>query len=440
MQPRHSSVLLIALAVLAVANPCCAQRVEIKPDKTNGVYRVGDTVHWTATWQGSSNAPATRYTIRRGGLTDAGHGSLTFSNSAASLETKFDAPGTMLVELQWQPDSIANRAVSGAVAAPEKITAAAAAPADFDAFWQVQLEKLKQVPPNPLLEPVDIRKPGVLGWKVTLDNINHTHIQGQIARPEKGDKFPALLILQWAGVYALHPDWITGHAAAGWLTLDIEAHDIPIDKPDSFYKDQFAGPLKDYWRIGNDDRDASYFLRMYLSAVQALEYLTTRPDWDGKTLVVTGTSQGGQQTLMLAGLHPKNITAALALVPAGCDMLAPAEGRAAAFPNWYFNTSNKDAVKVRETSRYFDVVNFARHIECPVLIGLGLRDEVCPPATVLAAVNVITSPKEVLILPESGHQDENGTQRPFEKRRYDFWLPALQQGKPAPVNVSSIIE
>jgi cephalosporin-C deacetylase-like acetyl esterase len=434
MNPRRSAVLLFALVVSSAANPCRAQLVEIKPDKTNGLYRVGDTAHWNVTWHGSSNAPATQYTFKRDGLTDTGQGSLTFSNNAAALETKFDSPGTMLVELKWQPDRPANRAVAGAVAAPEEITAAAPAPRDFDAFWQAQLEKLKRVPPNPQLEPVDIRKPGVLYWKVRLDSINDTHIQGQIARPEKGDKFPALLILQWAGVYALHPDWITGHAAAGWLTLDIEAHDIPIDKPDSFYKDLFAGPLKDYWRIGNDDRNASYFLRMYLSAVQALEYLMSRPDWDGRTLVVTGTSQGGQQTLMLAGLHPKNITAAMALVPAGCDMYAPVVGRASAYPNWYNSTWDRDAEKVRETSRYFDVVNFARHIECPVLIGLGLRDETCPPATVLAAVNVITSPKEVVILPTSGHQDENGTQRPFERRRYDIWLPALQQGKPAPVN------
>jgi cephalosporin-C deacetylase-like acetyl esterase len=434
MKLRRSSVLLLALAVLSAAHPCRAQLVEIKPDRTDGIYRVGDTVHWTVTWRGSSNAPATQYTFKHGGLTDVGQGSVTFSNNAAALETKFDAPDTMLVELKWQPDRPANRAVAGAVATPERITAAAPAPGDFDAFWQGQLEKLKRVPPNPQLEPVDSRKPGVLYWKVRLDNINQTHIQGQLARPEKGDKFPALLIVQWAGVYALHPDWITGHAAAGWLALDIEAHDLPIDKPDSFYKDQFAGPLKDYWRIGNDDRDASYFLRMYLSAVQALEYLMTRPDWDGKTLVVTGTSQGGQQTLMLAGLHPKNITAAMALVPAGCDMMAPAVGRASAYPNWYSSTWDKDAEKVRETSRYFDVVNFARHIECPVLIGLGLRDETCPPATVLAAVNVISSPKEVVMLPTSGHQDENGTQRPFEKRRYDVWLPALLQGKPAPVN------
>ena len=77
---------------------------------------------------------------------------------------------------------------------------------------------------------------------------------------------------------------------------------------------------------------------MYLSCYRAVEYLKTRPDWNGKTLVVMGDSQGGQQTLMIAGLHPKNITAALALVPAGGDMLAPDAGRAPGWPHWYFNT------------------------------------------------------------------------------------------------------
>jgi cephalosporin-C deacetylase len=281
---------------------------------------------------------------------------------------------------------------------------------------------------------VDGGKPGVAYWKITLDNIRGTHIEGQIARPEKGKKFPALLIVQWAGVYGLQKNWVTDRAAEGWLALDIEPHDLPIDKPEAFYREQFAGPLKDYWSIGNDNRDTSYFLRMYLSCYRAVEYLRTRPDWNGKTLVVMGDSQGGQQTLMIAGLHPKDITAALALVPAGGDMLAPEAGRAPGFPHWYFNTEGgKDPDKVHGASRYYDTANFARHIQCPVLVGLGLRDETCPPSSVLAAVNEISSPKEVVILPKSGHQDEHGTQGYYNQRRYSAWLPALRQGKPAPV-------
>jgi cephalosporin-C deacetylase len=173
---------------------------------------------------------------------------------------------------------------------------------------------------------------------------------------------------------------------------------------------------------------------MYLSCCRAVDYLASRPDWDGQTLVVMGDSQGGQQTLMVAGLHPEKITAALALVPAGCDMLGPELGRAPGFPHWYFNTEGgKDANKVRQASRYYDTANFASRIRCPVLVGTGLRDEVCPPAGVFATVNQISAPKELIILPTSGHQNQNGSQQAYDRQRYSVWLPALRQGQPAPV-------
>ncbi len=433
MRSKYSYLPVITVVALMSASLGRAQ-MTVAPDKASGAYQVGDDVHWTVEWKGESNAPAAHYTLKSGGLTAVGQGDLNFSNDVAVIETRFDAPGTMLVEVRWQPENVTNRAVGGAVAAPDRITPAAPPPADFDAFWKAELKELKKVSAHPKLEKADSEKRGVAYWKITMDNIRGTRIHGQIARPEQGETFPALLIPQWAGVYGLQKKWVTDRAAEGWMALNIEPHDLPIDESTNFYNDQFTGPLKNYWSIGNDDRDTSYFLRMYLSCYRAIEYLKTRPDWNGKTLVVMGDSQGGQQTIMIAGLHPKDITAALALVPANGDTLAPDAGRAPGFPHWYFNTEGgKDPRKVHEASRYYDIANFARHIKCPVLVGLGLRDETCPPASVLAAVNEITSPKEVVILPKSGHQDEHGTQGAYDKRRYSVWLPALRQGKPIPV-------
>lgn len=409
------------------------QTMSVAPDNAAGVYRVGDTVHWKIEWKGDSDPPAAHYTLKSGGLKEAAKGDLTFTNKAASLDTKFDAPGTVLLEVRWDPNNRTNRATAGAVAAPEKITPAAPPPDDFDAFWEGKIKELKQVPFNPVLETADAGKQGVSYSKITLDNIRGTHISGQLARPEKGDKFPGLLIVQWAGVYPLQKGWVTDRAAEGWLALNIEAHDIPFDKPAAFYQEQSAGPLKNYPAIGNDDRETSYFLRMYLSCYQALEYLKSRPDWDGKTLVVMGTSQGGQQTMMLAGLHPDDLTAAMALVPAGGDMLAPEAGRAPGWPQWYYQVGDKDPKKVREASRYYDTANFAHRVKCPMLIGLGLRDETCPPSSVLAAAHEIKAKKELVILPKSGHQNENGSQDPFSRRCYVGWLAALRQGKPAPI-------
>jgi hypothetical protein len=47
---------------------------------------------------------------------------------------------------------------------------------------------------------------------------------------------------------------------------------------------------------------------------------------------------------------------------------------------------------------------------------------------------MIKSPKEMLILANSGHQDVNGSQRPYNDMVWNVWLPALAAGKPAPVN------
>jgi len=272
-----------------------------------------------------------------------------------------------------------------------------------------------------------------------MDNIRGTHIQGQVARPIEGKKLPALLIVQWAGVYGLSKSWVTDRASEGWLVLNIEAHDIPIDQPQEFYREQSAGALRDYPAIGNDDRETSYFLRMYLSCYRAAQYLTERSDWDGKTLVVMGGSQGGQQTLVTAGIHPK-ITAALASVPAGCDMLGPDAGRDPGWPKWYYQTKGRDETRVREASRYFDVVNFTSRIHCPVLVGIGLIDQTCPPAGILAATNQVKGAKEIILLPRGEHNDRNDSHGAYNRRCYGDWLTALRQGKPAPVEGVMVLE
>jgi cephalosporin-C deacetylase-like acetyl esterase len=70
------------------------------------------------------------------------------------------------------------------------------------------------------------------------------------------------------------------------------------------------------------------------------------------------------------------------------------------------------------------------------LIGLGLWDDTAPPSSILAVASEIKSPKEIVILPTSGHQNVNGSQEPFSRREYGAWLPALRDGKPAPVDAN----
>jgi cephalosporin-C deacetylase len=427
------SILLLLIPAQIRAASTDKDPLTVTCQNPSGVYQLHQPINWQVQWSApAADVTSAQYTLKLGGRKEIESSALTFRNGSATITAAIDQPNTLLAIVTVKTrDGTEHRAVGGAVAEQDKILPAAAIPPDFHAFWAAKIAELESVPANPVLTPADSERPDVDYWKITLNNIRGRHIQGQIARPKSGEKFPALLIPQWAGVYGLEKSWVIDRAAEGWLALDISAHDIPIDQPKAFYKDQFAGPLKNYWAIGNDDRDTSYFLPMYLSCYRAAEYLQSRPDWDGKILVVSGGSQGGQQAIMIAGLFP-HFSAALAIRPAGGDMRAPDAGRAPGWPMWYDWTENKDPEKVRNASEYFDPANFAPDIDCPVLIAAGLLDEVAAPSSIFATFNRISSPKELVIMPNATHPSEGETSKPFYNR-WGLWMYTLRQDKPAPV-------
>lgn len=245
-----------------------------------------------------------------------------------------------------------------------------------------------------------------------------------------------MIILQGAGVYPLQQSWVTHRAAKGWIALNLIAHDLPVGEPVEFYDKLFQGALKDYWLIGNDDRDKSYFLRMYLACYRGAQYLAERPEWDGTTLVAIGTSQGGQQAIVTAALHPR-VTAVIAGLPGGCDLTRAELGASPGWPARSHEKHGDDPAKVRQTSRYFDVMNFARRVKCPVLAAAGLIDEVCPPEGIVAAVNQTMGPHELVLLPGADHMGVNGSHQPFNQRSKQ-WLDALVLGQPVPVRSDQV--
>ena len=128
-----------------------------------------------------------------------------------------------------------------------------------------------------------------------------------------------------------------------------------------------------------------------------------QPEWDGKILIVNGTSQGGGQALAAGGLCDK-VTYVAAFVPAMCDHNGIAAKRVCGWPNLLrpdkFGAYDKS---VYEASPYFDAANFASMIKGEAFVTTGLRDNVCPPSSVSAAYSNIKSPKTFRIAEEGSH-------------------------------------
>jgi len=425
MRQLACAVLVLLYSVALYAGQPAATVFEIKPDKELGTYAAGETVKWTVVIK-HEGKPATgkaTYTLKTGGLT-AGQPTTVDLSAEGGFEasgTRADA-GTLTLEVKYKPVGLDKEAAAlgGAVFDYEKIKASMPPPDDFDAFWAAKIAELQAVPMNAVVTKVENKTPNVEYSKVTLDNIRGAKIYGHIAKPAGKTGLPALVQVQYAGVYGLKPENVTGSAQGGWLAFNITAHDIPIDESDEFYKKQSEGPLKDYRSIGNDDREKSYFLRMFLSCYRAVDYITQHPDWDKKTLIVVGGSQGGYQAIVTAGMHPA-VTAFAGNVPAGCDHTGKTVGRLNGWPNWNGWANGKDPAKMLETSRYFDAMNFATRAKCPALVGVGLVDAVCPPEGIFATYNQLKGPKQIMIMPRSGH----GAEGPGHAAYYKVYNPFL---------------
>jgi cephalosporin-C deacetylase-like acetyl esterase len=144
------------------------------------------------------------------------------------------------------------------------------------------------------------------------------------------------------------------------------------------------------------DETVGWTVNMYLRDSRALDYLLTGSDWDGKTIMV----MGGQQSLVLAGPRPQEITSVLVCVPACADTNGDVHGRKAGYPNW-----PSDKPDVMKAALYFDTVNFASRIKAPVMAGFGFIDTISPPAGVWTVLNQIRSLKEPLPMIESEHDN-----------------------------------
>jgi cephalosporin-C deacetylase-like acetyl esterase len=400
--------LILSISALATQTPppraAIAQQLTFTPYHATGIYDVGETVGWTVTPGPTPSAYQYKWTIRRNNAVVLKEGRLNLSSGRDTIEIGGDRPEMIYAAIEPYADTTdahfeggntgRNNGLYavGAAVAPSKLELSTPRPSDFDAFWDSKLAAQARIPINPVLTAVATDVPGVDLQMFQLDALG-SKVHGYVARPVRDGKFPAVMQLQYAGVYALNANLAARRAAEGWLMINVDAHDkLPSDP---------SGRIpRGYQAIGNTDRESSYFLDMYLRDSRALDYLLTRADWDGKTIVLMGGSMGGQQSLALGGLRPDPITAILVCVPAGADGNGDLHGRKAGYPNW--PSDNPDVMK---TALYFDTVNFAPRIKAPVMAGIGFIDTTSPPAGIWTMLNQIHAPVEALPMIDSEHDN-----------------------------------
>lgn len=285
---------------------------------------------------------------------------------------------------------------------PEHFRTCIRRPDDFDAFWETLLEQAAQTPLNATTELVPLRcTEDVDVYDVHYDSLDGVRIAGWYCLPrERSGPLPAIAHMPG---YVSEPAIPREIARKGYAAFAA----LPRGKLRS--NQQFNPGYPGLLTYNIVDRNTYSYRGFYIDAIRVIDFLLARDEVDRGRIGVTGGSQGGGLTIVTAALR-QEVCAAAAVSPFLCGFMDAIE-----LLHTYPYQEIRDYLRlhpdrtdaVRDTLAYFDGINFAPRVRCPITVFVGLQDNVCPPETGYAAFHALAS-EQKRIYPYAGHGHEAG--------------------------------
>ena len=294
------------------------------------------------------------------------------------IRTSLSKPGFTYLEAKAMDAN--GKALKGALplcisagADVDKIRQTVPEPKDFDAFWAKQKARLKAVPMEVKLTPVPTTRKNVNCWMFEIKSVGEYPATGYLSMPKnaKPGSLKAVVNVYGYGFGSVpKQDQL---AERGMLSLSISRHGLPQGREQKFYTEQSKGAYKGFGGNGN-------------------VFLKSRPEWNKKDLRVSGGSMGAFQAINIAAQEPA-VNAVSASIPWCANLGGVKEGR---LEGW--RPGHTPALD------YFDIVNQAKRINCPVTFYIGLGDRVCPASGQFAMYNVMKCDRKLTAEQSAGHR------------------------------------
>ena len=356
---------------------------QVRASRQSAVYKVGENIVFNIT-----DAPAgALYRV-----SDSAKIGKFQKLEGSTVTFKAEKPGFVLFELKL-PKQKPPVIYGGAAIEPEKIRPGTACPADFDAFWANELKLLRARPLEVIKKipvPADKLPAGVIGFDVHVKR-GDVVVSGYLAMPagKKAKSLPARINFNGASKVSADLKNAGSNARNSIaITFNINFHGLE----NSFNKvdDIITGNRKKvaaYQYLKANDKQAYAMRKIFLRTVVAADYVMSLPEYNGN-LGTYGGSLGGCQSIVCAALVPE-VKYCVATASAMCDHQGAKAGHIPGWPKLL--TDSRTPKGAEAISSYFDMVNFASRIKCPVLMAVGFIDTTCSPASTYAAYNSLTT-------------------------------------------------
>ena len=383
----------------------------VETDRPESLYRCGETATFTVTAKDDSHAPLQGVFTAR--LDNFGPEIVATADidlaktNVFTLAGTLAKPGFLRLHIDGATKPVERRQLDFSVAfEPEKINPATPCPRDFLSFWLAAKERLDaEVPLDAKMERVPEKSTARYDfYKISFATFGR-RIYGLMSVPtdKKRAPFPVRVEVPGAGcgfwALKLNP---APDAICCFLTVndfepdenDLKGAKAKWDAINAMYRAKYG--TREYSSAGlSESREAAYFYPVILGINRAVDWLAARPDVNRNSFTYRGTSQGGGMGIILCALN-RHFTKANFMVPALSDTLGGRANRASGWPYPRETHLKGGADEAERNAPYFDAVNFAPYVNCPVRMVVGFADVTCPPHAVYAAYNRIgTKDKEI---------------------------------------------
>lgn len=409
---RFLKFYFIVLFLLAI--PKLYAQLEISTDRATAVYTLGELMNFNV----SSNSSGTvEYTIRYDGFSPIiAQGEIQLTpEKTAKIPFTLDHPGFVVIRAKRG----GHTRYAGAAFSPYDIAPFEEEPEDFDEFWETQKQALDEIDMNPKVL-FDYETEYTKNYTLRLDHIDNRRIHGLLSVPKGDGPFPGMLILPAFGgeTTVNNPETLAERVGAITVSINIHNAEVGDDDPNAYFPDNY------------EDKAGNYYRYAILGALRSLDYISSRDDFDGENLGVTGVSQGGGLSFMTAGLDNR-VNLLVQNNAALCEHAGLKYGRATGFPNYLFKSRSTIATIEHETAtieatKYYDAVHFAKRYNGPSLSFVGYIDDICPPATDFAAYNQLRGHKIMMHSVDKGHDNP---EEYWTTTRFEFFrrfVPAMR--------------
>ena len=276
---------------------------------------------------------------------------------------------------------------------------------DYEAFWASMSAIREQLAGRGTRTEADPDLPAIRAWRVELDGWGHTPVRAWFLLPPPPARppYPCLVIAHGYTGSKGEPEQYAAWLLRGYAVLAYDVRGQGGETGNRAGTDY--GAVKGWITQGILDQDTCYYKAIVLDTLQAIDWAASQPEIDANRIAMMGGSQGGGLTLLAAAFHPR-VAAAVADIPNMCQMdfgIFHSTGSLSEAAE-FVNRHPEHLDRVLATLSYFDAVNCADRIRCPILVSAGLKDTVCWPETIYAVYNGIASErKELVAFPFAGH-------------------------------------